>query len=63
MVVESPARLTRRSHKRQKDFHLTLRKLTEAYGYSFGCFGRGELIRPTKYLNRLMRAWAASRHP
>jgi hypothetical protein len=31
MVVESPARLTGRSHKKQKDFHLTLRTLTEAY--------------------------------
>ncbi len=31
MVVKSPARLTGRSHKKQKDFHLTLRTLTEAY--------------------------------
>ena len=31
MVVESPARLIGRSHKKQKDFHLTLRTLTEAY--------------------------------
>ena len=30
VVVESPARLTGRSHKKQKDFHLTLRTLTEA---------------------------------
>ena len=31
MVVETPARLIGRSHKKQKDFHLTLRTLTEAY--------------------------------
>ena len=31
MVLESPARLIGHSHKRQKDFHLTLRTLTEAY--------------------------------
>ncbi len=31
MVVKSPARLTGRNHKKQKDFHLTLRTLTEAY--------------------------------
>ena len=37
-------------------------QFVDGYGYSLRCFGRGELIRPTKYLNRLMRAWAASRH-
>jgi hypothetical protein len=37
-------------------------QFVDGCGYSFGCFERGELIRPTKYLNRLMRAWAASRH-
>jgi hypothetical protein len=31
MVVARPARLTSRSHKKQKSFHLTLRTLTEAY--------------------------------
>ena len=31
MVVKSPARLTGRNHKKQKDFHLTFRTLTEAY--------------------------------
>jgi hypothetical protein len=31
MLVASPARLTGRSHKKQKGFHLTLRTLTEAY--------------------------------
>jgi hypothetical protein len=31
MVVESPTRLTSPSHKKQKDFHLTLATLTEPY--------------------------------
>ena len=31
MVVESPVRLISRIHTKQKDFHLTLKTLTEAY--------------------------------
>ena len=37
-------------------------QFVDGYGYSFRCFRRGELIRLTKYLNRLMKAWAANRH-